>query len=41
MAKALIDANAVGVLKEMFFEDDTQVLIYLSKVFAKLCPLLS
>jgi hypothetical protein len=41
MAEKMIDAGAVGVLMDMFDEKDTQVLIYLSKLFAQLCPLLS
>ena len=41
MAKALIDAGVVIGLIEMLDENDTDVLIYLSRVFALLCPLLS
>ena len=41
MAKALIDAGVVIGLIEMLDENDADVLIYLSRVFALLCPLLS
>lgn len=41
MANALIDAGVVTGLIEMFDENDTDVLINLSRVFASLCPSLS
>ena len=41
MAKALIDAGVVAELVRIFDEDDTVVLIYLSRLFSTLCPLLN
>lgn len=40
VVNALIDAGIVIGLIEIFDENDTDVLIHLSRLFASLCPLL-